>query len=249
MVEDVKAVIGCGRPAVVCAVTDLRRLFIEAVAEVKGSRKAAGQSRQLQPGVLNIPEHPQSESSAAIMGDGHRHGAASSAAAEPRQRLGIGQTAEGSSTLQQGILRSEGGSARNGRSVREKGDRRLKQQLKTAERRLAYYQSWANEQPRDVYQHILEAVAEALQAFEQSQDTPDAHRERIVDMALGQVPDPSRLAQLGSTHGQSVLRRPVLEELGSSGDEEPVTASHGGFESEHIVHAHKMPDIDYDSVD
>ena len=39
--EDVKVLISCGRPAVVCAVTDLRRLVAAAMEEARGPEQAA----------------------------------------------------------------------------------------------------------------------------------------------------------------------------------------------------------------
>ena len=109
-------------------------------------------------------------------------------------------------------------------TTRPSGRKRLRQQLQAAERRLVYLQSWANEQARDRYQHILEAVAEASQAFERHQDLSDAPIGQLADVSNIHAPQTSRVKP-DQAHGHPLLHRPLVQERGGSEAEGALPAS------------------------
>ena len=87
-----------------------------------------------------------------------------------------------------------------------------------------YLQSWANEQARDQYQHILEAVAEASQAFERHQDLSDAPIGQLADVSNIHAAQTSRVKP-DQAHGHPLLHKPLVQEHGVSEAEGAVPAS------------------------
>lgn len=145
VLDDVQRLLQCGRPAVVCALTDLQQMFVAALAEASAARAAERQAA-VQPWgsreasmSLRAPIGALSGSSETAARDGA--GASSSGAQFP-----------GAEAVSQGPVRSsKGGSA-------------VRKQLQAAERKLSYFQSWANEQRAHGLQVILDAVASEASA-------------------------------------------------------------------------------------
>lgn len=226
VVDDVKTLVSCGRPAVVCAITDLRRLFAAALGELKASMQPRAQkSSPRQHEVAPAARHLQPESSAAPENDKQAPGPA--AAAEQQESLESVQQSsdrkqvQNAESAQVSMAQHEESEGTQKASARVRGDRRLRQQLQAAERRLVYLQSWANEQPRDVYQHILEATAEASERFEQIEAAPDASPGRIADMSNRYMPRGSAgggAEGLGSEQLQQKLHKRLVEEVHVPGD-------------------------------
>ena len=226
VVDDEKTLFSCGRPAVVCALTDLRRLFAAAVGELKASRQPRAQkSSPRQHEAAPTAQHLQPESSAAPESDKQAPGPA--AAAEQQESLESVQQSsdrkqdQNAESAQVSMAQHEKSEGTQKASARVRGDRRLRQQLQAAERRLVYFQSWANEQPRDVYQHILEATAEASERFEQIEAAPDASPGSIADMSNRYMPQGSAgggAEGLGSEQLQQKLHKRLVEEVHVPGD-------------------------------
>ena len=234
IVEDVKVLISCGRPAVVCAVTDLRRLFAAALKEAKGHQQPGSRERQ---------QHPESKgrtdpmhSSSLGIAEQEKHQSASGAPSGQQHQLQR-RDAEGSTghaDAMGGISeQSESSATAPSGSVRANWRKKLRQQLQAAARRLVYFQSWANEQTRDQYQHILEAVTEASQVFEQAQDTANAPVGQLGDIGNRQESWPSTVDARHAL-GRAVLHKPLLQEQDGSSNEVGVSAnSHRSSAQEH----------------
>lgn len=226
VVDDVKTLFSCGRPAVVCAVTDLRRLFAAALGELQASRQPRAQkSSPRQHEAAPTAQHLQMENSAAPESDQQAPGPA--AAAEQQESLeGVQQNSnrkqdQKAESAHVSMAQHEKSEGTHKASARARGNRRLRQQLQAGERRLVYFQSWANEQPRDVYQHILEATAEASDYFEQIEAAPDASLGSIADMSNRYIPQGSAgggAEGLRSEQLQRKLHKRLVEEVHGPGD-------------------------------
>ena len=216
--------ISCGRPAVVCAVTDLRRLIAAAMEEAAAPKQAGIQSRHIHSGV--IAELPHS-SSPRVDGP-EEQGAASTAPAGQQQLLQHATPSNGSTghvDFMQGISeRRESKAQTTSVSARPSGRKRLRQQLQAAEHRLVYFQSWANEQARAQYQHILNAVAEASQAFEHTVDLSEAPIGQLADIGNVHTPQASRM-EAHQASGYPLLHKPLVQEYDGSTDDGATNAS------------------------
>ena len=249
----------------VCAITDLRRLFAAALGELKASRQPRAQmSSPRQHEAAPTAQHLQMESSAAPDSDKQAPGPA--AAAEQQESLeGVQQNSnrkqdQRAESAHVSMAQHEESEGTQKASARARGNRRLRQQLQAAERRLAYFQSWTNEQPRDAYQHILEATAEASEYFEQFEAAPDASLGSIADMSNRYIPQGSAgggAEGLGSEQLQRKLHKRLVEEVHSPGDimqeKTPSILSemHGelGSGAAGRAIANEQSGIDYDALD
>ena len=143
VLDEVQALLHCGRPAVVCALTDLRRAFAAAVAEAGAAKTAARQTA----------ERP-SGSRESLMNSRTPEGAVTGGSRSATE-VATGAASSGAAELPG--VRVEGGAHGVGRG--SKGSSALRRRLQAAERKLAYFQSWANEQRAPELQIILTAVA------------------------------------------------------------------------------------------
>ncbi len=245
VVEDVKVLISCGRPAVVCAVTDLRRLFAAAVEEAKAFKQPGSRDRQQHTETKGVAD-PMHLSSPGIA-EQEKHRAASKAPA--RQQRQLQQRDPEGSTGHAGAVggiseQSRSSATAASGSARASGRKKLRQQLQAAERRLVYFQSWANEQTRDQYQHILEAVAEASRVFEQAQDTSSAPVGQIADMSNRQAPQASKM-DAHQASGRTVLHKPLVQEHDGSSNGIEVGANLDGS----FAHKDAEAGAEYDTLD
>lgn len=143
-IASVQALLHCGRPAIVCALTDLRRLFLAALAEAGGAKAA----ERLEAGQLSSrgSEHKNSGAQG-NSADSSSHDVAQkvqelTGASAPTAARSAAERARQRGTKQSG----SGGSA-------------LRKRLQAAERKLSYFQSWANELRAQGLQVILDVVA------------------------------------------------------------------------------------------
>ena len=251
--EDVKVLISCGRPGVVCALTDLHRLITAAAKEAKGLKQAdslRGLPRTQDRGAAK-PLHLRSP----MMPRQGRSTVRPSAAVRQQQQL---QHTEGSTGRAKSVKAipglGEGHAQTASAPERASSRKRLRQQLQAAERRLVYFQAWANEQAQGQYQHILEAVAEASQVFEQAQELPDAPRGELADMANDHMPITGKVDGWQAS-GQPVPRRPVLQELGGHGsgsndaDPDASRANRIGLQNGSSAQEHADVGTQYDALD
>jgi len=249
VVEDVKALISCGRPAVVCAITDLRRLYSAAADELKAFKKAASHSQQVQIQGSGAEGHLQSSSPTDVRRVAQR--AASAAPAGQRKQMQNHSQVENKKGGVEHADSAQGSSAHSrsnpgthSPSARASGGKRLRHKLQAAERRLVYFQSWANEQTRDTYQQILDAVVEASQAFEQFlQDLPDAPTARLADVGRVQMPES------GYAKAQNGKPMPLLQELNGSGSDVPISTGCKELRNEISFQEHAEKGIQLDALD
>ncbi len=219
VVEDVKALISCGRPAVVCTVTDLRQLFAAAMEEAKGSKQPGSRNGQQQAQSQGVTD-PVYLSSPQVVGQGKRQAASEGTARQKhqvQQQHAEGGTEDADAT---GGVSEQSKSSATGPSgyVRSSSRKKLRQQLQAAERRLVYFQSWANEQTRDQYQHILEAIAEASRVFERAQDMLDVPVGKLAEIGNGQAARASK-AEAHQASGRTLLQKPLVQQYDGSSDE------------------------------
>ena len=244
VVEDVKALISCGRPAVVCAVTDARRLFAAAIEEAKGPEQASVWNEQQQQTQGRSVAKPAHLTSSKTVGQGDQR-ASSTEPAGQQQCAGDSSGSMGHVAAMgrlSGHVKSK--ASMRGGSARGSGRKRLRQQLQAAERRLVYFQSWANEQALYQYQHILEAVAEASQAFQQAQGLPDASIGSLADLSNVNAPQSSKMSAQ-QAFGRPLLPRPLVQEYDSTTDGSAVTASRNGSSAP----KHSQGGAQYDTLD
>lgn len=143
LVVSVQALLLCGRPAIVCALTDLRRLFAAALAEA-GAAKA---TERLEAGQ---PSSRGSEHKVPRAQDDPAQSSSQYAAQKVQELTGASAPAAKLS----GARRARRGTSQSGR-----GGSALRRRLQAAERKLSYFQSWANEQRAQGLQIILDAIA------------------------------------------------------------------------------------------
>lgn len=248
VVEDVKALISCGRPAVVCAITELRRLYSAAADELKAFKKAASNSQQVQIQGTSAEGLLQSSSPTDVRRVAQR--AASAAPAGQRKQMQKHSQVENkkggvehADSVQGSSAHSRSNPGTHSPSARASGGKRLRNKLQAAERRLVYFQSWANEQTRDAYQQILDAVVEASQAFEQSQDPPDAPIARLADVGRVQMPES------GYAKAQTGKPMPLLQELSGSGSDMSISTGCKELRNEISSQEHAEKGIQLDALD
>ncbi|CAL8462874.1 g2408 [Coccomyxa elongata] len=195
--DDVQVLLRCGRPAIVCALTDLRRLFSAALAETGGAkaveRLEAGQSSS------RGSEH-KSSGAQGDLADSSSHDVAQKA-----QEL----TGASAPTAK----RSAAGRAlRRGTSQSGSGGSALRKRLQAAERKLSYFQSWANEQRAQGLQVILDAVAGEARMHGEGLQADDALRGAAGAAA---VLDPSGVSSYRQVPQQAGNRPHLVQELGA----------------------------------
>ena len=139
----VQALLLCGRPAIVCALTDLRRLFSAALAEA-GAAKPAQQQTAGQPSSRGLE---------------HKSAGTQDDAAQPRSHYAEQNVQELTGAWAPAAEHSAAGKERRGPLRRDSGGGALRKRLQAAERKLSYFQSWANEQRVQGLQVISDAVA------------------------------------------------------------------------------------------
>ena len=255
LVDDVKALLSCGRPAIVCAITDLRRMFAAAIEEAKGSKRAASHGRQRSPEDAGAAETLTNSSAAKDREDAQRAVALSLPAQQQQPRLQQSESKrdrEQHTDMAQGTSSSRHGAALNrghpgGRTGGGQGmvEKRLRAQLQASERKLVFFQSWANEQTRDTYQHILDATVEVLQTLHRTPDSPVGPR--AAAEIVGGAPEIRGAQPLGGSGRQ----RPRIEELNGCNDAtssraKAVSSDEGCTGNGHIAAA---PELDYDALD
>ena len=125
------------------------------------------------------------------------------------------------------------------------GDKRLRVQLQASERKLAFFQSWANEQTRETYQHILDATMEALQTFQRSPDSPVGPR------SAAEIVSGAPKTRGAQPLGESRQQRPKIEELSTCNDAtssraKAVSSDEGCTGNGHIA---AVSELDYDALD
>ena len=255
LVDDVRALLGCGRPAIVCAITDLRRIFAAASEEAKGSTTAASHGRQRPAEDAGAKETLTNSSAANDREHAQRAVALSLPAQQQQPQLQQSESkrdCEQHTDMAQGTSSSRHSAAQTREHLGGRpgvsqgmGHKRLRAQLQASERKLAFFQSWANEQTREAYQHILEATVEVLQTL---QRTPDSHvGPRAAAEIVGCVPETRGARPLGGSGQQ----RPKIEELNGCNDATPsraeaVSSGEGCTGNGHIAAA---PELDYDALD
>lgn len=125
------------------------------------------------------------------------------------------------------------------------GNKRLRAQLQASERKLAFFQSWANEQTRETYQHILDATMEALQTFQRTPDSPVGPRSAAE--IVGGMPETRGAQPLGGSGQQ----RPTIEELDGCNDATSSRAEAAGSVGGCTGNRHfvAVSELDYDALD
>ena len=255
LVDDVKALLSCGRPAIVCALTDLRRMFAAAIGETKGFKRAASHGRQRSAEDADAAEDLANSSAASDREAAPRTAALSLPARQQQPQL---QQSESKRDCEQHTGRAQrisssrhnaaqtrgqpGGRPRVGKGM---GDKRLRAQLQASERKLAFFQSWANEQTWETYQHILDATVEVLQTLHRTPDSPVGPRSAAE--IVGGAPETRGAQPLGGFRQQ----RPKIEELNRRNDAtssraKAVSSDEGCTGNGHIAAA---PELDYDALD
>lgn len=164
ILQDLRMLLVCGRPAAVCALTDLRRLLQAALRELpaplrRPSPASCGQGSSLAAvGEVTMPASLAAAARGAAVPSSSRSGREGSAADKSRST--------GRRPPSEGPLRSSGDSG--SRSSASGSSSGLRRRLQATERKLAYFQSWANEQPRELYKIIAEAVSQEERAHSES---------------------------------------------------------------------------------
>lgn len=147
---DARALLAAGRPAVVCALADLRRVFLAALSEVSQRPGAAGGAGGASHAAGRRARSGDRWTSGAQGAQGSGGGNARSADADGHAS-GNGTTSEGA---------QNGGGQKQERVNAGMGSGSLRRRLVAGERKLAYFLSWANEQPLEAYQAMLGALSE-----------------------------------------------------------------------------------------
>jgi len=171
VLDDVRGLLQCGRPAVVCALADLQRAFQAALADAAAASAAVrrparpstadsaddAEMRRREPSVA-ASEQPSTAAPAAGYAihdqaeqEEGRRAAASSSDRPTEEAAGASWTID--------AHRQIAGIAHQERSRGRKRNGSVRRQLQAAERKLSYFQSWANEQRAQGLQDVLQAVA------------------------------------------------------------------------------------------
>ena len=252
LVDDVRALLSCGRPAIVCAITDLRRMFAAAVEEAKGSERAlASCGRQGPAKDVGALETLTYSSAASDRTDALRTVVVSLPTQQQQPQVELSESqrdseqhtdmAQGSSSSRHSTSQAQRHPAGRPKAGQGMGNKRLRAQLQASERKLAFFQSWANEQSRDAYQHILEATVEVMQTFQHTTDSPVASR-----AAAEIVGCETRGAQ---PLGGGKQQRPMVEELSERNDARSLIAEAVSSGEGCPGNGHAASELDYDALD
>ena len=253
IVDDVKALLSCGRPAIVCAITDLRRMFAAAIEEAKRSNRAASHDRLEAAEDGRAAETLTNGSSANEKEATQRSVALTSATQQQQPQQSESKkdckhhahVAQGCSISRRDGAKTRRHHARRAGVSQGMGDRRLRAQLQTSERKLAFFQSWANEQTREAYQRILEATVGTQQTFQRTPDSPVDPRAAAA--MVGRAPGTAVAQPLCGSRQE----RPRIEELSecngvASSRIEAVSSDADCAGSGHVA---AVSELDYDALD
>lgn len=171
VLDDVRALLQCGRPAVVCALADLQRAFQAALADAGAAsaaeRRPAGRSTagaaedaEMRRGGRSVAASEQPSSAGSAAGTLNRgqaeqeevRRAAASSSHQPKEEAAGASSTSDAHRQMAGRLHQE-------RSRGRKRAGSVRSRLQAAERKLSYFQSWANEQRAQGLQVVLQAVA------------------------------------------------------------------------------------------
>ncbi|BDA48131.1 probable zinc finger HIT domain-containing protein 2 at N-terminal half [Coccomyxa sp. Obi] len=195
--DDVQTLLHCGRPAIVCALTDLRRLFAAALEEA-GAAKAAERLKAGQ------------QSS---RGSEHKNSGAQEDSADSSSHYASQKVQELTGASAPAAKRSAAWRAKRGTMQRGSGGGSvLRKWLQAAERKLSYFQSWANEQHAQGLQVILDAVAGEARMHGEGLQADDELRGSAGAAA---VLHPSGVSAYRQVPQQAGIRPQLVQELGA----------------------------------
>ena len=250
-----KALLSCGRPAIMCAITDLRRMFAAATEEAKGSKRAASHGRQRSAEDAGAAETLANSSAANDREAAQRAVALSLPAQQQQPQLQQSESkrdceqhadmAQGTSSSRHGAALTRGHSGGRTSGGQGMGNKRLRAQLQASERKLVFFQSWANEQTREAYQHILDATVEVMQTFQRTPDSPVGPR------SAAEIVEHRHDAKGAQPLGGVGQQRPRIEELSRCNDTtssraKAVSSVEGCTGNGHIA---AVSELDYDALD